>query len=119
MDLLPLVHCVHVRMHACIAKQCPACLQGIFPPRLGLKAAPGTVPSHPPAHLPGSAPLQGGGSLGRRLQDVVVLVLLCALGFGVANLAFKLLIVMWALIAAALRYTILGIILLVVLALWT
>lgn len=54
-----------------------------------------------------------------RFQDVAVLLLLGMLGLAVGNLAIKLLIVTWALAAAAFRYTILGVLLMVLLSVFT
>lgn len=57
---------------------------------------------------------QGGPT--QTFQDLAVLVLLGAAGFSLAKLLFKLAIVIWALAAAGIRYIILGIILLLVVA---
>lgn len=62
---------------------------------------------------------QGGPGARRRFQDVAVLLLLGILGVAVGNLAIKLLIVTWALAAAAFRYTILGVLLIVLLSVFT
>ncbi len=62
---------------------------------------------------------QRGPGARSRFQDVAVLLLLGMLGLAVGNLAIKLLIVTWALAAAAFRYTILGVLLMVLLSVFT